>query len=175
MPVLAATARIEQKKKKGPCKIMKKLLIVLLALMTCALLFACVKEAPDTDTTAPSEEGTPAPTETPTETPTEPDAEETTEAAEETTEEVTEPEPSPVVLYQLVPEKNSLMQSYVIKTAHGKLIVIDGGIDGEGLNRDPYMPPRSAPLRVWPTANTLRWRLGSSPTLTRITSTSCPR
>ena len=109
---------------------MKKLLIVLLALMTCALLFACVKEAPDTDTTAPSEEGTPAPTETPTETPTEPDAEETTEAAEETTEEVTEP--SPVVLYQLVPEKNSLMQSYVIKTANGKLIVIDGGIDGEG-------------------------------------------
>ena len=53
---------------------MKKLLIVLLALMACALLFACVKEAPDTDTTAPSEEGTPAPTETPTETPTEPDA-----------------------------------------------------------------------------------------------------
>ena len=140
MQVLAATARIEQKKKKGPCKIMKKLLIVLLALMTCALLFACVKEAPDTDTTAPSEEGTPAPTETPTETPTEPDAEETTEAAEETTEEVTEPEPSPVVLYQLVPEKNSLMQSYVIKTAHGKLIVIDGGIDGEGLDRAPYMP-----------------------------------
>ena len=119
---------------------MKKLLIVLLALMTCALLFACVKEAPDTDTTAPSEEGTPAPTETPTETPTEPDAEETTEAAEETTEEVTEPEPSPVVLYQLVPEKNSLMQSYVIKTAHGKLIVIDGGIDGEGKDRAPYMP-----------------------------------
>ena len=140
MQVLAATARIEQKKKKGPCKIMKKLLIVLLALMTCALLFACVKEAPDTDTTAPSEEGTPAPTETPTETPTEPDAEETTEAAEETTEEVTEPEPSPVVLYQLVPEKNSLMQSYVIKTQNGKLIVIDGGIDGEGRDRDPYMP-----------------------------------
>ena len=119
---------------------MKKLLIVLLALMTCVLLFACVKEAPDTDTTAPSEEGTPAPTETPTETPTEPDAEETTEAAEETTEEVTEPEPDPVVLYQLVPEKNSLMQSYVIKTAHGKLIVIDGGIDGEGKDRAPYMP-----------------------------------
>ena len=119
---------------------MKKLLIVLLALMTCVLLFACVKEAPDTDTTAPSEEGTSAPTETPTETPTEPDAEETTEAAEETTEEVTEPEPSPVVLYQLVPEKNSLMQSYVIKTAHGKLIVIDGGIDGEGKDRAPYMP-----------------------------------
>ena len=138
MQVLAATVRTEQK--KGLCKIMKKLLIVLLALMTCALLFACVKEAPDTDTTAPSEEGTPAPTETPTETPTEPDAEETTEAAEETTEEVTEPEPSPVVLYQLVPEKNSLMQSYVIKTAHGKLIVIDGGIDGEGLDRAPYMP-----------------------------------
>ena len=119
---------------------MKKLLIALLLVLSCVLLFACVQDGPSTDTDEPSEEGTPAPTETPTETPTEPDAEETTEAAEETTEEVTEPEPSPVVLYQLAPEQNSLMQSYVIKTANGKLIVIDGGIDGEGLDRAPYMP-----------------------------------
>ncbi len=72
--------------------------------------------------------------------------EETEEASlpvEETTEEVTEPaepETSAVALYQLAPEANSLMQSYVIKTQNGKLIVIDGGIDGEGLERDPYMP-----------------------------------
>lgn len=43
-------------------------------------------------------------------------------------------------LYQLAPEQNSLMQSYVIKTAKNKLIVIDGGIDGEGLHANPYLP-----------------------------------
>ena len=31
-----------------------------------------------------------------------------------------------VKLYQLVPENMSLMESYVLKTANGKLIVIDG-------------------------------------------------
>lgn len=49
-------------------------------------------------------------------------------------------EPGKTTLYQLAPEKNSLMQSYVIKTPNGKLIVIDGGIDGEGKDRSPYMP-----------------------------------
>ena len=125
--------------------IMKKLLIALLLVLSCVLLFACVQSGPVTDTTAPSEEGTPnatdAPTEAPTDTPTEaPTDEATDEPTEEATEEVTEPETEPVVLYQLVPEKNSLMQSYVIKTANGKLIVIDGGIDGEGKDRAPYMP-----------------------------------
>jgi len=43
-------------------------------------------------------------------------------------------------LYQLTPEQSSLMQSYVIKTSKNKLIVIDGGIDGEGLNANPYLP-----------------------------------
>ena len=124
---------------------MKKLLIALLLVLSCVLLFACVQSGPVTDTTAPSEEGTPnatdAPTEAPTDTPTEaPTDEATDEPTEEATEEVTEPEPDPVVLYQLVPEKNSLMQSYVIKTTNGKLIVIDGGIDGEGKDRAPYMP-----------------------------------
>ena len=125
---------------------MKKLLIALLLVLSCVLLFACVQSGPVTDTTAPSDESTPgatdtpteAPTDTPTEAPTDEATDEPTEEA--TTEEVTEPETEPVVLYQLVPEKNSLMQSYVIKTANGKLIVIDGGIDGEGKDRAPYMP-----------------------------------
>ena len=124
---------------------MKKLLIALLLVLSCALLFACVQNDPTGDTTAPSEEktdnatggATDAPTNTPTEAPTEPDAEVSEPATEAPTE---APEPSPVKLYQLAPEKNSLMQSYVIKTANGKLIVIDGGIDGEGRDRDPYMP-----------------------------------
>lgn len=45
-----------------------------------------------------------------------------------------------VRLYQLAPEKRSLMQSNVIRTQNGKLIVIDGGIDGDGLDRVPYLP-----------------------------------
>lgn len=43
-------------------------------------------------------------------------------------------------LYQLAPENLSLMESYVLKTANGKLIVIDGGIDGCGKDREPYLP-----------------------------------
>lgn len=43
------------------------------------------------------------------------------------------------VLYQVVPEKLSLMMCYVIKTKHDKLIVIDGGIDGHGLNAPAYL------------------------------------
>lgn len=64
----------------------------------------------------------------------------TTEAPTETTAEPEPPAPPTVTLYQLAPEQNSLMQSYVIKTKGGKLIVIDGGIDGEGKDRSPYMP-----------------------------------
>ena len=120
---------------------MKKCLIVLLLLLTCALLFACVQTVPSETTPPTADETTPAVTD-PTDTPTNPVEEETTPAAEETTPADTDvpTEPSPVALYQLAPEKNSLMQSYVIKTANGKLIVIDGGIDGEGKDRDPYMP-----------------------------------
>lgn len=55
-----------------------------------------------------------------------------------------EPEPEatavPVELYQLAPENLSLMQCFVIKTRSGKLIVVDGGIDGEGRDREPYLP-----------------------------------
>ncbi len=45
-----------------------------------------------------------------------------------------------VAFYQLAPDPNSLMMSYVIKTANGKVIVVDGGIDGQGLDNDPYLP-----------------------------------
>ncbi len=45
-----------------------------------------------------------------------------------------------IKLYQLAPENQSLMESYVFKTASGKLIVIDGGIDGAGKDREPYLP-----------------------------------
>lgn len=51
----------------------------------------------------------------------------------------TRPE-GPVELYQLAPSSKPLMQSYVIKTKHNKLIVIDGGIDGVGEEAPPYMP-----------------------------------
>ena len=124
---------------------MKKLLIALLLVLTCTLLFACTKDTPTTpetgtangtDGTQPSATEPPAtePSDQTTDTETVPSPEETTAAETETA------EPTPVALYQLVPEKNSLMQSYVIKTQSGKLIVIDGGIDGEGKDRAPYMP-----------------------------------
>ena len=129
------------KKPERTFEMMKKLLIALLLVLTCVLLFACVQDKPHeptTDTASRTEE-TPTAKEEPTESPTDTEVEETTPSAE-TTEEVTEPAPTAVALYQLAPEKNSLMQSYVIKTQSGKLIVIDGGIDGEGKDRDPYMP-----------------------------------
>ncbi len=45
-----------------------------------------------------------------------------------------------VRLYSLMPEPGSLMQSFVIRTRHGKLIVLDGGIDGAGFEAEAYMP-----------------------------------
>ncbi len=51
-----------------------------------------------------------------------------------------EPETYEVRLYSLMPEPGSLMQSFVIRTKHGKLIVLDGGIDGTGLDAKAYMP-----------------------------------
>ena len=124
---------------------MKKLLIALLLALTCMLLFACTKDTPkepETGATTSADETQPSatepsatePSEQTTDAETVPSSEETTAAETETA------EPVPVALYQLVPEKNSLMQSYVIKTQSGKLIVIDGGIDGEGKDRAPYMP-----------------------------------
>ena len=129
---------------------MKKIVIAILLILTCAMLFACTPDEPDmpiTDTSAeasetlPPDESVEVTSDEATEEPTVEATEESTPAIEETTEEVTEPaETSPVTLYQLAPECNSLMQSYVIKTQSGKLIVIDGGIDGEGRDRIPYMP-----------------------------------
>lgn len=43
------------------------------------------------------------------------------------------------VLYQVIRENLSLMMCYVIKTNNNKLIVIDGGIDGHGLYKPPYL------------------------------------
>lgn len=45
-----------------------------------------------------------------------------------------------VRIYQLAPNPNCLIESYVIKTAGNKIIVIDGGIDGEGKKNNPYLP-----------------------------------
>lgn len=45
-----------------------------------------------------------------------------------------------VQIFQLSPETKSLMHSYVIKTKNDKIIVIDGGIDGDGLEAAPYLP-----------------------------------
>ncbi len=123
---------------------MKKLLIALLLILACALLFACTQDKPQesaTDTATRTDEPQPAETD-PAEVTTAA-AEEETPAPEEATTaepETTAPAPTAVALYQLAPEKNSLMQSYVIKTQNGKLIVIDGGIDGEGKDRAPYLP-----------------------------------
>lgn len=121
---------------------MKKALSVLLLLLMCASAFACTPTTPpesSTDTENPAGQTQPSGSD-----PAQTEAEAKTEQSpsdEQTTEQPPEPEqPSPVALYQLAPEKNSLMQSYVIKTENGKLIVIDGGIDGEGKDRAPYLP-----------------------------------
>ena len=42
-------------------------------------------------------------------------------------------------IYFAAPEKNSLMECYIIKTGGGRLVVIDGGIDGEGRDRPPFL------------------------------------
>jgi len=43
-------------------------------------------------------------------------------------------------IFQIVPEKESLMDCYVILTEGGKLVVIDGGIDGKGKEAAPFLP-----------------------------------
>lgn len=115
---------------------MKKVLSLLLLAIMCLPLFACTPDQPSTptDTDVPTEETTVSQTDEVT------TQETTTPEQEVTTEEPTTPTPSPVTLYQLAPEKNSLLQSYVIKTENGKLIVIDGGVDGAGKDHPAYMP-----------------------------------
>ncbi len=51
-----------------------------------------------------------------------------------------EPEPHDVELYQLAPEDQSLLMSYVIRTPRDKIVVIDGGIAGYGKDALPYLP-----------------------------------
>lgn len=116
---------------------MKKVLSVLLLLVMCASLFACTPETPsEQDTTDAPDTQTDSADVT-----TEADTQEVaTPGQEETTAEPEPPASSPVALYQLAPEKNSLLQSYVIKTENGKLIVIDGGVDGAGKDHPAYMP-----------------------------------
>lgn len=53
--------------------------------------------------------------------------------------EILEVENGKVEIYQLAPDADSLNQSYVIKTAKGKLIVIDGGAAGDQETKAPYM------------------------------------
>lgn len=113
----------------------KAIALILSMLMLAAVMVACTPDTPADSSDTTLEEITTEHEHT--------DAEETTEAApseQESTEQPEQPpEPAHVTLYQLAPEPNSLMQSYVIKTVNGKLIVIDGGIDGEGKGRKPYM------------------------------------
>ena len=121
---------------------MKKIILCFIIMVTCILLIACTSDQShesvtetsiDTDVTQTSDAES---LDTIVE-----ETEEITTIVEETTlEEIESTEPAAVELYQLVPENRSLMQCYVIKTINGKLIVIDGGIDGEGKDRDPYLP-----------------------------------
>ena len=66
--------------------------------------------------------------------------------AEETTEQAVESDaPVPegggtVELYQLAPENQSLLMSYVIVTPSRKVVVIDGGTDGYGKDSPSYLP-----------------------------------
>ena len=107
----------------------RKIRAVPLILSSLLLLGSCVNGAPETTaqiTDGPTDAVTTGPV-------TEP---ETTE------EETQEPEPVKVgeaSLYQLVPETTSLMMSYVIITPNKKVVVIDGGIDGSGVNAKPYL------------------------------------
>lgn len=123
---------------------MKKFLSVLLAMMMLALAMAGCGQVPgeEASTTTTPENNVPEETsmdineEIAVETTVE--AEETTTVAEETTttvteeattvpeEETTDPGSAPV-LYQIAPDQNMLLNSYLIKTRHGKYIMIDGG------------------------------------------------
>ena len=123
-------------------------LFIMLALCT-TLLISCNNTGDGNDTSAESESSTDSTTadaeesrpetveETGNETESETVAETETEAV---TEPETEEETKTTMLYQLAPDNSSLTMCYVIKTPNDKLIVIDGGIDGAGRNKAPYLP-----------------------------------
>ncbi len=114
--------------------------------LTTLLLCACNNRQGGTTDTTGADTGAEVPSESVerTEADTDPMSDVTdvieTTAEEETTEAVTEPETYEVRLYSLMPESGSLMQSFVLCTKNGKLIVIDGGIDGDGFEKKAYMP-----------------------------------
>ena len=118
----------------------KKIKAVSLVLSSLLLLSACTGGAAETTvplTDAPGENAV-------TETAVKETETQTPETDPATTEAVTEaPEPvqvGKVELYQLIPEISSLMMSYLIVTPNRKIIVIDGGIDGTGVDAKPYLP-----------------------------------
>ena len=99
---------------------MKKTIAFILAmLMLTALAVACEQRTPGDTTTPTDTTGQDTVDTTTAETTLE---EITSDIAtdEETTQPPEDPEPALVTLYQLAPEKNSLMQSYVIKTKNNR-------------------------------------------------------
>lgn len=99
-----------QQKNRDICRIRRMALMLTAVLTVCFLFSACA----DKNGTGP-------------------DA-----AAAETAEPLPTPEPE-TEMYMIAPEPNSLMECYIIKTKAGKLIVIDGGLDGEGYDKPPYI------------------------------------
>ena len=74
---------------------------------------------------------------------TEPETDDTADPQEEEEPSETIEGPAPlgtVELYQLAPENQSLMMSYVILTPNKKVVVIDGGTDGYGMSSPSYLP-----------------------------------
>ncbi len=113
------------------------LLIFSLLLVACPLV-ACTDGTAPGETTADTD--TAAPTESDTGKDTTDEMATTTATETDTTPEDPKPLYDEVRLYSLMPESGSLMQSFVIRTKNGKLIVLDGGIDGEGFEKNAYMP-----------------------------------
>lgn len=121
----------------------QRILLLFLCTLTAVTLLACDAgpagertgsenaEAPPAPETTAAPEDTPSPADVP---------------APETETEATEPDPpaledgGTVELYQLAPENQSLMMSYVIVTPNKKVIVIDGGTDGLGRDSPSYLP-----------------------------------
>ena len=118
---------------------MKKTVKTIVSYLLCALmplsLISCA-EAPAAVTDGQSEA---QPTEKLTQPATETEKITEQPITEAQTEPPAPPAPETVELYQLAPEANSLMMSYVIITPNKKVVVFDGGIDGNGLDAKPYL------------------------------------
>lgn len=125
---------------------MKKFIAVWLALLTLTLTMAACNpttpeetstkeesttEAPVVETTAEEETTMEATTEEETTMAEETTLEETTTEETSTEETTTEAPKTYPVLYQIMPHKDVLQNCYLIKTANGKYILIDGGDAGQ--------------------------------------------